>query len=456
MSEKSVRQTLQVIDLTWSIGLFLFFCYQKLFKKRCKFEVLYVTGVGTITDFIKLTYSDVTPGSITIQENNIEFNWSQYYGWLVTCPVLLIHLSNLEGKDVFNVRRMMKILVAYQILMVSGATASMYETEYVFKWIFFSMSVTLLSSIFYMAKGIFQEALLVMPKTARLSLIRLAVVFYSSWAGFGLFWFVSPSGIGLISTEVSKAGFAFCDILSKNVYSIQGWYLRWYILRKFKKPEEFVNQVDDNVDMNEDIKVLIVDMNVVVAHYLSNILSQYSCDTKSVATNLHEVFAKISQTKFDIIFVNIEFAEMNNYQLMFSIRQQLFLTPVIAYGTQIHDYHMNNRSISGIDDFLTIPIPEDHLHKVVTRWSRRASVNPHLMIEKKVSNTVDKELRVEEEHSTLTLQNLSSKFDNLLKMVEDLKTQKNSNYNYTNTTTNPQMNTYYSNGSFTNNTYDYI
>ena len=160
------------------------------------------------------------------------------------------------------------------------------------------------------------------------------------------------------------------------MYSIQGWYLRWYILRKFKKPEEFVNEVEDNVDMNEDIKVLIVDMNVVVAHYLSNILSQYSCDTKSVATNLHEVFTKISQTKFDILFVNIEFAEMNNYQLMFNIRQQLFLTPVIAYGTQIHDYHMNNRSISGIDDFLTIPIPEDHLHKVVTRWSRRASVNP--------------------------------------------------------------------------------
>ena len=157
MSEKSVRQTLQVIDLIWSIGLFLFFCYQKWFKKRCKFEVLYVTGVGTITDFIKLTYSDVTPGSITIQENNIEFNWSQYYGWLVTCPVLLIHLSNLEGKEVFNVRRMMKILVSYQILMVSGATASMYETEYVFKWIFFSMAVTLLSSIFYMAKGIFQR-----------------------------------------------------------------------------------------------------------------------------------------------------------------------------------------------------------------------------------------------------------------------------------------------------------
>ena len=72
------------------------------------------------------------------------------------------------------------------------------------------------------------------------------------------------------------------------------------------------------------------------------------------------------------------------------------------------------------------------------------------MIEKKIqSNTVNRESPIEEEHSTVTLQNLSSKFDNLLKMVEDLKTQKNNN-------TTPQTNTYYSNGSFTNNTYDYI
>jgi bacteriorhodopsin len=49
--------------------------------------------------------------------------------------VLLIHLSNLAGKEVFNVRRMMKILVAYQILMCSGSTASMMDDGY--RWIFY-------------------------------------------------------------------------------------------------------------------------------------------------------------------------------------------------------------------------------------------------------------------------------------------------------------------------------
>lgn len=77
----------------------------------------------------------------------------------------------------------------------------------------------------------------------------------------------------------------------------------------------------------------------------------------------------------------------------------MFLTPIIAYGTYVTDYHRNVNS--GIDDFLTIPISEDHLHKVVTRWSRRASVNPHLLIEKQNKNDIT---------------------NKLLKLVEDLKT----------------------------------
>ena len=133
--DRTICKHTQAVDLLLSIFLFIFFCYQKIVKRRCKFEVLYVTGVGSLTDLVKLTITNELPASYVIENNGVSFNWSQFFGWMITCPVLLIHLSNLAGKDVFDVRRMMKILVTYQILMVSGATASMCDNGV--KWLFF-------------------------------------------------------------------------------------------------------------------------------------------------------------------------------------------------------------------------------------------------------------------------------------------------------------------------------
>ena len=238
---------------------FWFLCVPKGVQKRCKFEVLYVTGVGSVTDLVKIAFTDYTPGSITIEENGVQFNWSQFYGWLVTCPVLLIHLSNLAGKDVFDVRRMMKILVAYQILMVSGATASMCDENNPIKWVFFLTAVACLCVVYLYALQIFRESIVVMPDMAESTIKHIAAIFYASWSGFGMFWFIGPSGISLVSNEVSKAGFAFCDILSKNVYSMYGWYLRWHVLRKHDNPEEFVNQKEESPTFS----VMLVESNAI-------------------------------------------------------------------------------------------------------------------------------------------------------------------------------------------------
>ena len=376
MDSKQVRETLQIIDLFWSIGLFIFFMYQKYMKKRCKFEVLYVTGVGSITDLVKIAFTDYTPGSITIKENEIEFNWSQYYGWLVTCPVLLIHLSNLAGTDVFDARRMMKILVSYQILMVSGATASMFEKQYLFKWVFFVMAVTNLLVVYRYAYQIFQESITVMPDKAKSTVIKIAFVFYVSWSGFGLTWFISQSGIGLISREVSKAAFAFFDIMSKNVYSMYGWYLRWYILRKHDKPEEFVNQDIINEDENtKQFSVILVESNAIYQHYLEQTLTQLNCNVTTVS-EFNEILIETSKNKPDMLFINYDIASYSNFYIMFNIRKYLYMLPVISYGNNIDIQIVNNKHATGIDDFISAPFPNDVVKKKIVQWSRRASILP--------------------------------------------------------------------------------
>jgi bacteriorhodopsin len=109
---------------------FSFFAYQRLAKRRCKFEVLFVTFVGGFSDLMKITIAGEVPASFSVGNSDRTVMWSRWAGWLSTCPVLLIHLSNLAGKEVFNARRMMKMLIAFQVLMMCGITASMIETEW--------------------------------------------------------------------------------------------------------------------------------------------------------------------------------------------------------------------------------------------------------------------------------------------------------------------------------------
>ena len=325
-----------------------------------------------MTDFVKLVLTDYTPASITVQENGIVFNWSQYYGWLITCPVLLIHLSNLAGKDVFDVRRMMKILVAYQILMLSGATAALCEKGNPVKWCFFLLAITCLMILYRYALQIFKESMKIMPINATSVLKQIAVVFYSSWSGFGLFWFLGPSGISLVSNEISKAGFAVCDILSKNIYSMLGWYLRWYVLRKHDKPEEFVNETETPVTK---ITILLVDNDHNFLHYFNTILYQMECQTHT-ATNINEILINTSKEHCDMIFINYSLAVQNNCQIMCEIRKYLCMIPVLAYGHVIDDVHVQNRHLTGIDDFIITPFPDSTIKKKIVQWSRRASVQP--------------------------------------------------------------------------------
>ena len=45
-------------------------------------------------------------------------------GWCITCPVLLVHLSNLAGEDTYNVGRAMRLIIELNLMVLLGATAS--------------------------------------------------------------------------------------------------------------------------------------------------------------------------------------------------------------------------------------------------------------------------------------------------------------------------------------------
>eukprot|EP00238_Polyblepharides_amylifera_P006200 CAMPEP_0196576438 /NCGR_PEP_ID=MMETSP1081-20130531/5689_1 /TAXON_ID=36882 /ORGANISM="Pyramimonas amylifera, Strain CCMP720" /LENGTH=594 /DNA_ID=CAMNT_0041895037 /DNA_START=128 /DNA_END=1912 /DNA_ORIENTATION=+ len=370
-----IAMTLQWMDLFGSFFMFGFFYYQKQVKKRCKFEVLYTTGVGSITDLLKLIIVGYVPAVFTILENGNKVYWSRWFSWLCTCPVLLIHLSNLPGKEIFNVRRMMKMLIGYQLTTCCGITASMIDTD--FKYFFICLAWFFCTfGIFRYAKDIFLEAIATMPLRAKSHLYRMAFVFFHSWIGFGIFFVLSPEGAGLIHKDISKAAWAYCDIMSKTVYAWHGWYLRWYILRKPGKPEEFVaveGATED--DSNNDVHTLLIEKENTFSLFFKDILVQHHCTVVIVKT-ASEALAKIKETAkgFEIIFVNHEMAKDSDYSIMKEIRSVVFMLPVIAYGRSITKEHMDKKSQVGIDDFLHAPFPDEEIKGKIMKWCRRMSV----------------------------------------------------------------------------------
>lgn len=371
----TLYRSLQIFDLICSVTCFSFFAYQRLAKRRCKFEVLFVTFVGGFSDLMKVTISKEEPASFNVSATDRVVMWSRWAGWLSTCPVLLIHLSNLAGKEVFNARRMMKMLIAFQMMIVCGMTASMITTDW--KYAFYLGGISMISIIFKFAAEIFREAIATMPERAKNHLIRMAVVFFGSWSGFGFFFLLGPELSGMITKEAMLTGFAICDNFSKNVYAWHGWFLRWNILRKHDNPEEFIEE--DTEQVKEGYRVLLVESDSMFLYYFENILQHHNCKI-DVASSTDVMMKKLEASvevdhEYDILLVSFNMAKMNGFHLVKQVRSIAFMIPVIAYGRDIKQSDMQSRNVNGIDDYIKAPFADEEISTKMVRWSRRMSVD---------------------------------------------------------------------------------
>lgn len=263
---------------------------------------------------------------------------------------------------------------------LGGATASMTHTG--MKYLFAIVSWVSIFTIFKHAQEIFQEALATMPAKAKPYLHRLMAIFFITWSLFGVFFCLSAEMTDLTDMGVARAAYAFLDIISKSGYAYTGWYIRWNILRKAEKPEEFIDEIKDEDDAKK-YKVLLIEPDEVFAYFFFNTLSQQDCEVetvKSVTDAVQKVSTVVlSDHQYDVIMISHDLAKVNNYTGMQEVRRAAFMLPVIAYGRTISAEDINNRSATGIDDFLVAPFPDQEIARKLLKWSRRMSLDPRKM-----------------------------------------------------------------------------
>ena len=90
-------------------------------------------------------------------------------------------------------------------------------------------------AMFYRAHFIFKEAFASLPQQARGHLYVLAFCFFGGWSAFGLTFNLGPEGWAFIDPVAHNVIVRIADIITKHVYAMVGWSLRWRVLYPLTK-----------------------------------------------------------------------------------------------------------------------------------------------------------------------------------------------------------------------------
>lgn len=226
-------------------------------KKQCGWEVIYIAMVEFVKYLLEIMWEFESPATLyvcdkpydEIYTNGTKYNddissicqgsvvvapWLRYAEWLLTCPVILIALSNLTGlKDDYNFRTM-KLLTSDQGTIIMGVTAA-YSTGGV-KGAFFTLGVIYGMTTFYTAFLVYAEAYENVPAgKCKMIVTQMAYMFFFSWIMFPILFLLGPEGAGHLSPSGSVIAHTFADLFSKNLWGLYSVYLRIQVRAHHRK-----------------------------------------------------------------------------------------------------------------------------------------------------------------------------------------------------------------------------
>ncbi|MCA1932244.1 MAG: response regulator [Calditerrivibrio sp.] len=123
--------------------------------------------------------------------------------------------------------------------------------------------------------------------------------------------------------------------------------------------------------------ILIVDDSLSVRRYLGKLLDNYGFNYFEAKNGL-DGLAILRERKFDLIITDLEMPLMNGYELINSIRGELFdhETPIFVLTSRGTDKHRNKAIELGADDFIMKPFDEDEIiEKIKEAISGRSCIS---------------------------------------------------------------------------------
>nr|AHH02152.1 BsChR1 [synthetic construct] len=229
VSHGTKAEKLGAIVAMWIVFAFcvivLVFYAIAAWRSTCGWEEVYVCIIELAHVCIAIFHEIESPSTLYLSTGN-QILWLRYAEWLLSCPVILIHLSNLTGmKDDYS-KRTMGLLVSDIGTIVFGTTAAMSPYNYL-KIVFWFCGLTYGCVTFFLAAKVYIEAYHTVPKGTCRKIVRvMAWDYFGSWCMFPILFVLGPEGFGHISAYGSVIAHQVLDITSKNLWSFLGHLLR--------------------------------------------------------------------------------------------------------------------------------------------------------------------------------------------------------------------------------------
>ena len=169
------------------------------------------------------------PGAVILMAKGPAVNWLRYAGWLVTTPILIIHMQSLSGVAKLD-DRLIQMLICNQAMILFGVTGAIGTGAS--RGVAFTIGCVAMMVLFYRATEIYVEAFKTYPKAARSWLAASMINFYVPWTCFPVLWLYGPEAGGQMGNGESVIAHCIADLSAKMAWGYVTWHLHHVILHR--------------------------------------------------------------------------------------------------------------------------------------------------------------------------------------------------------------------------------
>lgn len=166
-----------------------------------------VTGVAAVA------YALMAVDVGTVSASGRVVSIPRYVDWLITTPLILLFLSMLgrTGKG-----SLLRLVVADVALLVLGGVAVALSGP--IRWAAFAGGVACFGVLVYELYGRIPRLATFSNERARILFITLRNLTIALWTLYPVVWILAPSGIGLLTRDMTMLVVAYLDLISKAAF----------------------------------------------------------------------------------------------------------------------------------------------------------------------------------------------------------------------------------------------
>jgi|JI9StandDraft_1071089.scaffolds.fasta_scaffold00377_8 PAS domain S-box-containing protein len=192
--------------------------------------------------------------------------------------------------------------------------------------------------------------------------------------GFNLPIIMLYSSIFSVTIEHIKENLKINTMIQKPIQR-EELFLELAKLKTQKKKLQMKNKSEEKFNENiisiKDLKILIVDDDLINLFLAKSILSQLLPNGIFIsAVNGIEAVEKFTEENPDIIFMDIQMPELNGYEASIKIRELEIgkKIPIIALSAGILTEDIEKCYESGMDDYASKPIVQETIKNILAKW----------------------------------------------------------------------------------------